>query len=289
MTAVEERIFFKSFSSGSCGNCCVLGVMRDGQVAASILIDAGVSRRRVRKELEAEHLALEDLSGILLTHDHLDHVRSLGSFCKYDHIPVYASPELHKALARRSHTLGHLAEVRRVLARGEWNEIVPGLVQARYFVVPHDASHTVGYDIRMAGHAFVLITDCGRLTDEALDCAAAAHTLVIESNYDREMLANGPYTPELQERIRGGHGHTSNDECAYAIGKVWHEGLRHIYLCHISENNNTPEKAYRASASVLEGMGFHASYERSSLFIKNGTSLTLMPLPRRSHSPLFTL
>lgn len=285
----ERRIFFKSFSSGSCGNCSVLGVMVGGHVEGSVMIDAGVSRRRVLREMGAEHLGPGDVSGILLTHDHLDHVRSLGSFCKHDHLPVYATEELHAALSLRGRAFGDLASVRRTVLPGERISVVPGLIYAECFIVPHDATQTVGYAINVAGHEFVLITDCGRVTEEAVRHASGADTLVIESNYDGDMLAHGPYPPELQERIRGGYGHTSNAECAETLSRVWHDGLKHVYLCHISENNNTPELAYGASAQALGRLGFEPSYARSSLFIKNGVSMTLTPLPRRSPSPLFTL
>lgn len=285
----SERILFKSFGSGSSGNCYYLAVERRGAIVGGILIDAGISLRRVKQALLAEHLTLSDFGAILVTHDHLDHIRSLGSFCKTLHTPVWATRELHSALAHHTFTLDHIAAVRHILEPSEWNEIIPGLIWARYFVVPHDATQTVGYDIRVSDYRFVLITDCGHLTPEALASAREAQTLVIESNYDDEMLSSGPYPLELQNRIRGGHGHTSNAECAQALLTTWHEGLSHIYLCHLSENNNTPERAYESAAGALSSMGYEPSYITSAAFIKGDRTITMMPLPRRTVSPLFTL
>lgn len=289
MMTGERRIFFKSLSSGSCGNCYLLGVRSAGKVEGCVMIDAGVSRRSVLREMRLEHLGLGDVSGILLTHDHWDHVRGLASFNRYDHLPVYATEELHAALSRRGCELGDPGSVRRTLRPGERTAIVPGLIEAECFIVPHDATQTVGYAISVAGHEFVLITDCGRITEDALRHAAAADTLVIESNYDEDMLAHGSYPPELQDRIRGGHGHTSNAECAEALRRVWHEGLRNVFLCHLSEHNNTPDKAFRSAADALYEAGLSASVDDPSLFTRDGASVKLAPLPRGASSPMFTL
>jgi phosphoribosyl 1,2-cyclic phosphodiesterase len=114
------------------------------------------------------------------------------------------------------------------------------------------------------------MTDIGHMTEEALSWARQADTVVIESNYDPEMLRFGPYPPDLQARIRGGHGHLSNPECAEAISAFRHEGLRHLFLCHLSEHNNTPELAYRTSLEAAGG-------------------IPLVPLPRQTASPLYIL
>ena len=269
------NIIFKSFSSGSCGNCYYLGVREDGEAKAGIIIDAGVSLRRLKKELAAEQLTTDDFSAVLVTHDHLDHIRSLGSFCKHLKSPVYATPELLHALSHHTFTLDYIGAVKRPLEQG-WNEIVPGYIKARYFIVPHDATQTVGYAIVVADHKFVIMTDIGAMTLEALDFARQADTVVIESNYDMEMLMNGSYTAELKQRIRSGHGHLSNDECAAAIREFYHPSLKSIFLCHLSENNNTPEAAFEASNAIVRELGAEGV-------------LALRTLPRRTPSHLFNL
>ena len=263
---------FKSFSSGSCGNCYFIGLFgEDGRrCEAGVVIDAGVSPRRLKKEMQVDGLCFDDFGAVLVTHDHMDHIRSLGSFCKHIGKPVWASENLHRALSRHLMTRGQIADCRMTLREGEWNDVIPGRIRVRYFLVPHDASETLGYAIMLDSFRFVIMTDLGRMTSEALSLARQADAVVIESNYDPEMLRTGPYPPDLQDRIRDGHGHLSNPECAEAISEFNHDGLRHIFLCHLSEHNNTPELAYG-----------------TSLPYAGKTALT--PLPRQVPSKLIVL
>lgn len=261
---------FFSMSSGSCGNCYYLGFEDKG-----IIIDAGVSLRQIRKVFPANGIDLDKVCGILVTHDHLDHIRFLGSFCKRLHIPVYATETVCGVLSRHSFTSSVFASCRNVITEGEDTDISGFSV--RCFEVPHDAAQTVGYSIIIGGHRFVIMTDVGRVTDEAVNYASLADTLVIESNYDMDMLMSGPYPHELKMRIIQGCGHLSNDECASALRRIAHPGLKNIFLCHLSENNNTPEKAYEVSAKALEESG----YSKGSVYLRC--------LPRTYPSPVFFL
>ncbi|MCQ2158460.1 MAG: MBL fold metallo-hydrolase [Bacteroidales bacterium] len=264
-------IKFKSFSSGSCGNCYWLGIENDGRIEEGILIDAGVSLRRVRICLQQDGLSLNDFSDILVTHDHFDHIRSLGSYCKHLQRPVWTTATLHEALSHHVMTYEYIPSCRHILREDAWNDLCGGRIRVRCFTVPHDATQTVGFAITLDGYRYVHITDCGRMTEEALGFCAQADTVVLESNYDPEMLEHGHYPPELQARIRGGNGHMSNEECAAAISSFAHKNLRNVFLCHLSENNNTPELAYQASRpSVPEGV-------------------RLQTLPRQTPSVLFNL
>lgn len=259
-----------SLSSGSCGNCYYLGTSEGG-----ILIDAGVSLRRLKKTLMENGLEMSAVSAVLITHDHLDHIRHLGSFCKKLSLPVYTAAPIHGALARHTFTAPTIAPCRRILKEDEWNEVAG--MKVRYFVVPHDATQTVGYAIEVAGHKFVIMTDVGRMTDEAVEFARGADTVVLESNYDIDMLMSGPYTYELKMRIVQGCGHLSNDECASAVKRFWHKGLRNIFLCHLSENNNTRQLAADCTAQALSDIG-----------VEKGT-VALRCLPREYPSQMFTL
>ena len=261
---------FMSLSSGSCGNCYYLGTEKEG-----IIIDAGVSLRRLKKALQEYDLTMDSFSAVLVTHDHLDHIRHLGSFCKRLSKPVYTTDTIHKALARHTFTAPTIGPCRKVLAEGEWNDV--GAFRVRYFVVPHDATQTVGYAIEVEDRMFVIMTDIGRMTDEAVEFARQADTVVVESNYDMDMLMGGPYTYELKMRIVQGCGHLSNDECASAIRRFYHDGLRNVFLCHLSENNNTHDLAYRCSASALADLGVPAG------------KVSLRCLPRQYPSQMFTL
>ena len=261
---------FMSLSSGSGGNCYYLGTDNGG-----LIIDAGVSLRRLKKTLLENGLDLDSFSAVLVTHDHLDHIRHLGSFCKRLSKPVYTTEQIHKALARHTFTAPTIGPCRRVLAPDDWNDVAG--MKVKYFVVPHDATQTVGYAIEAEGHRFVIMTDVGRMTDEAVQHALKADTVVVESNYDMDMLMGGPYTYELKMRIVQGCGHLSNDECASALKRFWHPGLKNIFLCHLSENNNTHDLAYRCSHDALMDLG-----------VEKGT-VSLRCLPRQYPSQIFVL
>ena len=261
---------FMSLSSGSCGNCYYLSSDKGG-----ILIDAGVGSVRLKKIFQEYNLSLDSFSAILVTHDHLDHIRHLGPFCKRFKKPVYTAKAIHDALARHTFTAPTIGPCRRILEEGEWNEVAG--MKIRYFVVPHDATQTVGYAIEVEGHKFVIMTDIGRMTDEAVKFARQADTVVVESNYDMDMLMSGPYTYELKMRIVQGCGHLSNDECASAVKRFYHDGLRNIFLCHLSENNNTHDLAYKCSAQALCDIG-----------VPKG-QVSLRCLPRQYPSQMFTL
>lgn len=267
---------FISFSSGSSGNSYFLF---DGE--RGLLIDAGVSLRRVRKALLENGLGFDAVRCVLLTHDHMDHIRHLGTFCKKLSLPVFATSVLHEAICNNEYAEGWVGACRRNLSDDGPTEVLPGVL-ARYFIVPHDASQTVGYSIEWGGKHFVLMTDVGAMTEEAIEYAQAADTLVIESNYDLPMLLKGRYTEELKRRIRGGNGHLSNDECADAIGRVWHKGLKNIFLCHLSENNNDPLKAYESAADALQGIILEdGSTAKDETFLRT--------LPRGRVSPFYEI
>ncbi len=270
---MENKVLFKSFSSGSCGNCYYLGIQEDGKTAG-VLIDAGVSPRRVKKELEAEGLSINDFNAILLTHDHLDHIRSIGSFCKHLHKPVWATAELHKALSHHFIAHDYIGDCKKILSDTAWNEVVEDKIKVKYFVVPHDATQTVGFAIAIGDKRYVHITDCGEMTDEAIRFCRQADTVVLESNYDKTMLLEGKYPEELKKRILNGNGHLSNDECATAISEFIHPGLKNLFLCHLSENNNTPQLAFETAKKICSTC-------------KN--EIRLQTLPRRTPSSLIIL
>lgn len=262
---------FVSFSSGSCGNCSLLLGLHSG-----IMIDAGVSIRRIKKELESLHLGYADISAILVTHDHGDHIRSLGSFCKRLAVPVWTTQVLNDALLRHPFTRDWIGPCKQNLTPDVWNPVTEDF-DVQYFVVPHDATQCVGYAIRSGEELFVLMTDMGHTTPEALQWASLATTVVVESNYDMDMLLGGDYPQELKNRISHGIGHLSNDACAEAIAAFLHPGLKNLFLCHLSGNNNTPELAYASARAALMAAG-----------VDPGT-INLRVLKRGIASPLLVL
>ena len=258
---------FFSLSSGSCGNCYYLGTEERG-----VIIDAGVSLRRVKRVFSANGIDMDTVAGVLVTHDHLDHIRFLGSFCKKLNKPVFSTKVICSALSRHPFTSSVIGAYANIIPDGESADLSG--IAVRSFEVPHDATQTVGYAIDIEGHRFVIMTDVGRMTDEAVGYASSADTLVIESNYDMDMLMSGSYPYELKMRIVQGCGHLSNDECASALKRIVHPGLRNIFLCHLSENNNTPDKAYASSAEALSEAGVPAG------------TIHLRCLPRTYPSPV---
>ncbi len=301
MACHNVQVKFLSLSSGSSGNCYFLGRFDADKCLGGLLIDAGVSLKRLKCILADCGLSTDDIGAVLITHDHMDHVRSLASYCKRIRKPVWSSDVLIDSLLHRSLKLAALGADGHKLNAGEWN-VVCGF-QVRYFIVPHDATQTVGFAVRiplgsaepdassgaLSGcdcekyHRFFIMTDAGRVTDESVELAGKADTVVFESNYDVDMLMAGPYTHDLKMRIMNGHGHLSNDECADALRRFYHPGLRNVFLCHLSENNNTQRLAYDASAAVLRELNVCGDGAATS------GQVSLRPLPRTSPSGLITL
>ena len=258
---------FLSLSSGSNGNCYYFGDDRGG-----FLIDIGIGTRTIKKRLAERGLSLDSVQGIFVTHDHFDHVKSLGTFTERYHKPVYLTRTLEEALRHNFCTAGRLKGCVRLLEEGRENLVGTDL-RITPFVVPHDATQTVGYHFNLSGERFTVMTDLGEVTDEAVHFAAKADHLVVESNYDVDMLMTGNYPPELKRRILTQNGHLSNEQTASLLRRCRHEGLRDVYLCHLSANNNTPEKAFSCAKKTLESIGSQAS---------------LHCLPRSAASDLFT-
>ena len=270
---------FKSFSSGSCGNCSLLATDASGELEG-LLIDAGVSARKVKKTLLDDSIPPECIKAVLVTHDHFDHIRHLGSLCARLHIRLYSTETILRSIRRHpycSSVSGTAMEL------GKWTEILPG-VEALCFKVPHDAPETVGYAIKIDSHFFVIMTDIGEMTQEALSYSSLADTLVIESNYDSSMLLGGDYDYALKMRISKGHGHLSNSECGEALKKLYSPRLRNIFLCHLSGNNNTPELCLASARQALSEVGAETTVSSGGQ-----RPLSLRVLPRGIPTPVFYL
>ena len=239
---------FLSISSGSNGNCYYIG---DEHTA--LIVDAGVGYRTIKSRLAGAGVDISSVEMIFVTHDHVDHIRGLASVAQRLSVPVYATARLHDALSRHKAVGPDIGGSRRVLRPGFETEMRG--VRCLTFEVPHDATQTLGYRLDFFGTRFVFMTDLGKVPDYAYEICAGADYLIIESNYDLDMLMGGPYPPDLKSRIVSDCGHLSNESCAAAVRRLWHPCLRGIFLCHISKDNNTPELAYDATLRSLESMG----------------------------------
>lgn len=260
---------FISLSSGSNGNCYYIGNGEKG-----ILIDVGIGTRTVKKRLALHGIDVNSVQMVLVSHDHFDHIRSLGTFTQRFKKPVYATKEVIRALETHYCTRGYMTGCTRPLEPGCESDIDG--VKVTPFRVPHDAADTVGYFIDFYGEKFTFMTDIGDVTDDAVSFAGMAGHLIVEANYDVDMLLRGSYPPDLKLRIMQGHGHLSNEQMASLLRRCWHDGLKDIYLCHLSENNNTPKLALAAAQQVLDELTAG----------ENAPSLTA--LPRRDASALFS-
>ena len=233
-----------TLASGSSG-CCTL--VSDGD--AHFLIDAGISMRRIVRPLEALGIHPCDVSGILITHEHSDHIGGLAMVTKHHHIPVFTAPGTARRLrASVSDIDGVLTEI----SPGAAFDV--GGLAVTAFETPHDAAQSVGY--RVEGSAvFALATDMGCITDDILDGLCGADAVVIEANHDEDMLMHGPYPYPLKRRILSERGHLSNADCARLAQSLAWSGTRYIALGHLSRENNTPALAYRTVCASLEGLG----------------------------------
>jgi len=245
---------FISLSSGSSGNCYYLG-----DESKAILIDVGIGGRSIKKRLLENELPIETICAILITHDHFDHIKSVGTFAEKYSKPVFTTHKIHKALENHICTRGRLSGLKQYLQENIANEI--NGISVTPFEVPHDATQTVGYFINFDGLKVTVITDIGSVTEDAVKFAKQSDYLIAESNYDFDMLISGFYPKELKERIINGHGHLSNEQNSNLLKRCHHDTLQAIYLCHLSENNNTPSLAYMQAKETLEKLGSRASLE----------------------------
>lgn len=266
---------FISLGSGSSGNCYYLNA--DGQ---GLLIDLGLGIRLFRKHFTNYGLSLDSLKAILVTHDHTDHAKAVGALSRQFRIPVYATEKVHNSMLK-NHFLSKkvAAEMRRDIAAGDTFQIGPYSITP--FHVPHDSADCVGYDIQVGDIRLAILTDVGHFTDEMIPIVGQATHLIIEANYDPDLLAAGRYPLRLQKRISGGSGHTSNRQCAEFLAQHLNKDTtRRVWLCHLSEENNRPQLAETTVSEALQAAGFS---------INNTTGLKLEVLPRRTPTLLETL
>lgn len=248
-----------TIASGSSGNALVLSTG-----STHILLDAGISCRRITAALKALKIEAEQLSGVLITHSHSDHVGGLATFVKHYSVPVYASLATAAALARDIPAV--LPRIRAFLP-GDAFTVGDALVQS--FPTSHDAEGSVDYRIDGEGFSFGALTDTGVIPELACALLPGVDTLLLESNHDINMLLSGPYPYYLKQRILGDCGHLSNETAAEFARLAADHGTRQIILAHLSAENNTPRLAEAASAAALDGLASLAVAPRSEALTLN--------------------
>ena len=263
---------FISFGSGSSGNCYMLMTPTDG-----LLIDIGVGLRGLKKDFRDYGLSMSLVHHVLVTHDHADHIKSVGSYSKDHQVPVYATEKVHEGIDKNYCVQQKvLPELKRYVEAGKPIRIGEFLVTP--FSVPHDSSYNVGYMIEAEGVRFCIITDAGCVTDEMKTFISQANYLVIEANHDEEMVNNGPYPQFLKGRILSKTGHLSNRSCGLALVENMTEQLRYVWLCHLSEENNHPELARKTVETVLRDYGIIVGVDLKMEVLKRTTPTGIFEL-----------
>ncbi|WP_303823829.1 MBL fold metallo-hydrolase [Ruminococcus flavefaciens] len=220
--------------SSSKGNSSFIGTEKGG-----ILIDCGVSFKRLSEALEVNHIPLSAIQGVFITHEHSDHVAGLALLTKKTGMPVYGQKRTLQRLcdANRIAPASHVIDM-------TGKKISCGGSEISCFNTPHDAIQSCGYRIHTSDDKYCAIcTDLGHVTPEVDNALTGCRMVLIEANYDDYMLRTGPYPLYLKERILSMNGHLSNDDCAVQVGKLIERGTTHFLLGHLSQDNNRPNIA----------------------------------------------
>lgn len=234
-----------SIASGSSGNCIYIG-----DEDTHILVDAGISCKRIEEGLKTLDLCGRDLSGIFVTHEHSDHIQGLGALSRRYHIPLYMTGGTAEAITR-SKSCGALDPAWiHELREDEVQQI--GTLRVLPFSIPHDAAQPVGYRVESGNKAAAVATDLGKYTEYLIDHLKGLDAILLESNHDLNMLQVGRYPYYLKLRIMGDRGHLSNENAGRLLGRIAHEGLSHVFLGHLSKDNNYEELALQTVRNELD-------------------------------------
>lgn len=235
---------FCSIASGSSGNCIYVGSEQ-----SHVLVDVGISGKRIDQGLKTLDLCGGDIDGILITHEHSDHVKSLGVISRKYQIPIYATAGTVDALERMS-SLGKMPE-------GLFHEIKEDEdfkikdLTIHPFTIPHDAAQPVGYRLEHDKQSVGIATDLGKYNDYIVNNLQNLDALLLEANHDIRMLQVGGYPYYLKQRILGDRGHLSNENAGRLLCRLLHDNLKAIFLGHLSRENNYEELAYETVCSEV--------------------------------------
>lgn len=238
------NLIFCSLSSGSSGNCYYLGNGIHG-----ILIDAGISARAIRNFLKGQGISIQTIMGVFITHNHSDHIKGLEVLTRKNNIPVFTTRNIWKSILLPPLQLNITRDCIREISLQQRFHLAGFEIEA--FPVYHDAPETIGFHICIGNNRVTIVTDLGHICQTAASYIKSANLLVIESNYDDQMLMNGGYPYFLKARIKSDNGHLGNQQMSKFLAESIHEELRYICLAHLSKNNNTPEKALQTLQNSL--------------------------------------
>lgn len=228
------------FGSGSTGNSVYIEIG-----PYHLLVDMGIGFRKIRDTLFLYDRDISSIEAIFVTHGHYDHIKSAKAIANHVSCDVYCD-------SSALYPIRDISARRVVIEPYEMFEPLEGLY-VTMFSLPHDYVHTNGYIFEYEDKKVGYVTDCGKMNDTILSYLYGSDVVILESNHDVEMLKNGPYPKQLQDRILSKFGHLSNKEAAETIEKLYDKGTRNFLLAHLSLQNNTPEIALKTAQEKMEG------------------------------------
>ena len=233
--------------SGSSGNSIYISC---GDVR--LLVDAGMSAARIEAHLREIGADIREIDGILVTHEHVDHIRGLGVLARKHGVPIYANEGTWDGILLKDSSI----PLRCVRTFNTGEDFYIGNVNVHPFPIPHDANEPVGFAFESKGLRCAVATDLGHINDTWLGAVTGCQALVLEANHDVEMVDRGPYPQHLKRRILGRKGHLNNEDCAKALLTLVKTGTRAVFLSHLSQDNNLPELAYNTVCGALYEAGY---------------------------------
>ncbi|MCL2575757.1 MAG: MBL fold metallo-hydrolase [Defluviitaleaceae bacterium] len=233
-------IKFCTIASGSSGNCAFISSGSD-----KILIDAGLSGKALEQLLTSAGVNAAELTAIFITHEHTDHTKGAGILSRRFNIPVYMT-----AGTAAGADLGKIPAHNHFLVRPNISIALDGM-EVTPFNINHDANEPVGYTIKTDKHKIAIATDLGHICENAEKNFANADIIIIEANHDLDMLKNGSYPARLKQRILSNIGHLSNTACGVFLAENYSSKTKHIFLAHLSQENNRPILAYETVKNIL--------------------------------------
>lgn len=249
-----------SLYSGSSGNSIYVGTDQ-----CHILIDVGVSAKKITEGLNSIDMKPEDIDAILITHEHTDHIQGLGVFLRKYGIPVYATDKTleaiscYKGLGQVDYSLFHGISPEQTFLIED--------IEVKPISIWHDAVDPVCYTLKSEGKKVSIATDLGDYDEHIVESLMGADAMLIEANHDIRMLEVGPYPYNLKKRILGKRGHLSNERGGQLIKSLLNEHIKGIYLGHLSKENNYPELAFEAVKAELTGNRFSNDYRDFNLSV----------------------
>lgn len=237
---------FCSLYSGSSGNSLYVGTER-----TKILVDSGLSGKKIQEGLKEAGLNPCDINGIVITHEHDDHIKSAGILSRRFNIPIYANTKTWEAMIK---SVGDIQKDNIKIFDG-YNSFEIGDITVVPYAIPHDAASPCGYSFVNGSNKVSIATDMGHISETVKNNIRDSDFILLESNHDVEMLKVGPYPYPLKLRILSEVGHLSNEDCGKMIVDILNSRIKKVMLGHLSKTNNYPELAVRTVLSVLEMNG----------------------------------